>query len=68
MFGETGTGLKPSIRVVDTAGVAIGFRSIDGGVGGDIAAEGEALVLANAEAEDDAVAGGATGGLEGPEW
>jgi hypothetical protein len=56
------------MRVVDTAGVTIGFRSIDGGVGGDIAAEEEALVVANADAEDDAVAGGATGELEGPEW
>ena len=54
VVGDKGTGLKPSIRVVETAGTEVEFKSIDGGVGdggggGRALDDGEDLPLADGE-------------------
>lgn len=56
VVGDSGTGLKPSIRFVGTAAVVIGFKRIDGGVG--VGSAGFRDVL-RAEVEVDVLAGDA---------
>lgn len=72
VVGESGTGLKPSIRVAGTADGTSGFRSIDCGFvglgGGGTAVEEEAPAAADAEVEANVAPRALADGLEGLEW
>lgn len=70
VVGESGTGLKPSMRVVGAADVTIGFKSIDGGVccGGTADDELATLVAGGPDVEARATAEAGGERLVGLAW